>query len=179
MAFQDIFNISPVEQVFQIPALFFMCFKRCDKRHTAISIVILPGTAFIAFVLTIKFCKRKRIHPYLIASVSKLRQDIGRQHSGIASGHIHICIFHLHKTEDNIDKGYLGIGVIYIRVLYFSNKLNLIDKNIIFFPISNHPVPYIFIKFDWITILCIFPNIQCQSYDMILMNSFTYKPITV
>ena len=156
-----------------------MRFKRSGKRHSAISIIILPSSPFIPFIFVIKLRKWQRIYTDFIASVSKLSQYIWRQHLRITAGNIHIGIIHMHKSKDYINKCYLGILIIHVRIPDLRYKLNLIDENVISLFRINHMITHVFIQFQWITILGIFQYIQCQGNDLVFLHTFSQKPFPI
>ena len=156
-----------------------MRFKRSGKWHSAISIIILPSSPFIPFIFFIKLRKWQRIYADFITSVSKLSQYIWRQHLRITTGNIHICIIHMHKSKDYIDKCYPGILIIHVRIPDLRYKLNLIDENVISLVRINHMITHVFIQFQWITIPGIFQYIQCQGNDLVFLHTFSQKPFPI
>jgi len=85
----------------------------------------------------------------------------------------------MHESENNIDKRYLGILIIHVRILNLGYKLDLINENVIPLLRIDHMITNILIQFQRITISGIFQYVQSQSDDLVFLHPFSQKPFPI
>ena len=149
------------------------------KGHTAIHAVFAPGVPFLARESFVEFPVSERIYPYFVAAILEFREDIGREHPGIAAGHIQVNIFQFHQAEQHVYKPQLCVGAFQIRIGNVRHFLNFIQKDVINSTFVDHLLPHIAVQFQRIAIPRICNLVQCEHNDMAFIYPLREQIFTV
>lgn len=106
------------------------------------------------------------MHADLISSVPELCQDIRRQHPGIAACDINIGIGYLHQTEHCVNKTQFCGRIVHIWVLYFRDKLDLVNEHIVTLAAVRDLPADILVQFDRVAVSCIVQRIKRKPDDL-------------
>ena len=114
------------------------------------------------------------MHTDLIAAPPELRQDVGGQHFGVASGHINVQVGQGLQIVERVVKGDL-FSVRIVGIRNFIRHLDLVYKEIILVCAVFHDLPDVSRKLQRIAIANIMGQVQFKGQNVIFGNALAKK----